>query len=57
MIIRSFDNKIVEINKSNYSCDTDYYSDLVYYLYGVHFVHNSNTPEEIKNYLTKKMLV
>ncbi len=57
MIIRTFDNKIMEINKCNYSSDMDYYSDLVYYLYGVRFVHNATTQDEIKNYITKKMLI
>tara|TARA_B100001059_G_C17814257_1_gene574149 strand:- start:1735 stop:1914 length:180 start_codon:yes stop_codon:yes gene_type:complete len=54
MLIRTYDNKLLEIRRSEYSNDTEYYSDLVYYLYNVRFSKENNTIEKMTSLIRKK---
>lgn len=54
MLIRTFDNRLVEIKKCDYSNDTEYYTDLVYYLFNVRFSKENNTLEKLTSLVRKK---
>lgn len=54
MLIRTFDNRLVEICKSDYSNDTEYYTDLVYYLFNVRFSKENNTLQKLTSLVRKK---
>lgn len=56
MIIRAFNNKIMEINRSDYSNDEEYYCDLVYYLFNIKFSKENNSIEKIKDLVKKKSI-
>ncbi len=56
MIIRAFNNKIMEINRCDYSNDEEYYCDLVYYMFNIKFSKENDTIEKIKDLIKKKSI-
>ena len=53
MLIRTYDNKLLDIRRSEYSNDTEYYCDLVYYLYNVRFSKENNSIDKMTSLIRK----
>tara|TARA_B100000530_G_scaffold189213_1_gene120021 strand:+ start:815 stop:1000 length:186 start_codon:yes stop_codon:yes gene_type:complete len=54
MIVRTFDNRIMEINRCDYNNDEEYYCDIAYYVYNIKFSKNNETMEKITDLFKKK---